>query len=572
MQRSHRSTIVVIALLLVWPGPCLVHAQTLGAPVSLGPLASQPPQKDTPPAPSPKTQPQAQPPVQPKNPPLELVEPPPVPGKQSSGADTQLGFLPAPTPEPTDVALPINLATALKLADARPLIIAAAQAGAWVAEAQLARAQVLWLPQLNLGADYTRHDGYGPDFNRGLNTPQRPLNQNVNLLYAGGGFIQDVALSDAIFQPLAARQDLNAKRWDIQTAKNDALLDTTRAYFNVHRARGMYAGSLDVVERGKKLVDTVKFLTEELVPKAEFNRAKRLLADLEQAVASAREDWRVASADLTQVLRLDPRAVIVPIEHDHLQITLIDPARPLDDLIPIGLTNRPELAGQQALVQAAIVRIRQEKLRPLTPTLLLNGFQTPQELLQVGVTAYGSGGVLNQWSPRDDFSPQVLWQIDALGFGNLARIKEQRGNQSKAIVELFKAQDRVAADITRAQARLQSAAVRVGQAERSLREALITYDKNYEGLRQTQRIGKLLVQAYRPQEVVVALESLKMAYDAYFGTVAEYNQAEFELFHALGYPAQDLAQLHPPGEAMPVDLSRPEYLPPVGVGPPPSTR
>ena len=64
--------------------------------------------------------------------------------------------------------------------------------------------------------------------------------------------------------------------------------------------------------------------------------------------------WKpCASADLTQVLRLDPRAVVEPLENDHLQITLIDPTRGLDDLIPIGLTNRPELASQQALVQAA---------------------------------------------------------------------------------------------------------------------------------------------------------------------------------------------------------------------------
>ena len=51
--------------------------------------------------------------------------------------------------------------------------------------------------------------------------------------------------------------------------------------------------------------------------------------------------WRVHSANLTQVLRLDPRAVVVPLEHDHLQITMVDPALPLHDLQKIALTNRP---------------------------------------------------------------------------------------------------------------------------------------------------------------------------------------------------------------------------------------
>jgi hypothetical protein len=44
------------------------------------------------------------------------------------------------------------------------------------------------------------------------------------------------------------------------------------------------------------------------------------------------------------------------------------------------------------------------------------------------------------------------------------------------------------------------------------------------------------------------------------------------MFHALGYPARELARLRPPGPAAPVDLARPAYLPPVGNGPPPATR
>ena len=39
--------------------------------------------------------------------------------------------------------------------------------------------------------------------------------------------------------------------------------------------------------------------------------------------------------------------------------------------MPIGLTNRPELASQQALIQAALVRIRQEKMRPLLPVVMM---------------------------------------------------------------------------------------------------------------------------------------------------------------------------------------------------------
>jgi hypothetical protein len=63
-----------------------------------------------------------------------------------------------------------------------------------------------------------------------------------------------------------------------------------------------------------------------------------------------------------------------------------------------------------------------------------------------------------------------------------------------------------------------------------------------------------------------------VSYDSYFTTVAEYNRAEFELFHALGYPAQEIAICRPPGTIEPVNTLRPPYLPPVGTGPPPPTR
>jgi hypothetical protein len=474
--------------------------------------------------------------------------------------------------EASDLAFPINLATALRLADARPLIVAAAQSGAWVAEAKLQRANVLWIPTFNAGSNYIRHDGFGPDFNLGLNTPARPLNQNINFLYSGIGLIQNVAMTDAIFEPLAAHQVLSANRWNIQTAKNDALLATANAYFGVHQYRGQYAGAIDVVRRGHKLVERLQSLSHDLIPKVEVDRAQSMLADMEQLTATARERWRVASADLTQVLRLDPRVIIVPQEHDHLQITLIDPSRGLDELIPIGLTNRPELESQQAIVRAVAQRIRREKGRILMPTMMLNGFQTPNELIQFGAQGIGHGNSMNHWSLRNDISPQAIWQWEGMGLGNLARIKEQRGEQSKSIVELFMAQDAVAGDVTRAQARLQASAVRVTQAERAMRKALITYDGNFEGLAQTKRFENVLVQVYRPQEVVIALIHLMDAYDNYFGTVADYNRAQFEMYHALGYPAAEVADLRPPGDTQPIDTSRPSYLPPVGTGPPPASR
>ena len=96
--------------------------------------------------------------------------------------------------------------------------------------------------------------------------------------------------------------------------------------------------------------------------------------------------------------------------------------------MPIALTNRPEIASRRALVEAAEVRIRREKARPLIPIVILTGFQSPGGMLiQGGIFGFGPNSSLNQWSGRDDVSIQLVWQLENLGFGNLARIKAQRG-------------------------------------------------------------------------------------------------------------------------------------------------
>ena len=466
--------------------------------------------------------------------------------------------LATPTPDALDRPLPINLATALRLSDARPLMIGAAQASVLVAAAQLDRANVLWVPSLNLGAYYYQHNGGAQIVQSG----NIAINSRQEFL-GGSGLTAIFATTDAIFEPLAARQVLKSHQIDVQTARNDSLLAVAETYFTVQEARGRYAGMLDASARARALVKQIHALSRDLASPIETDRARTLLAEIDQSVAMAQQDWRVASANLTRLLRLDPRAVIVPLEPDHLQVVLISPQQPIDDLIPVGLTNRPELASQQALVQATIARLRQEKMRLLVPSILLTGNGTPGFLFNGGIYGTGPNSNLNQWAGRSDASLQVVWQYENLGLGNRARIREREGQRQQALIELFNAQDHVAADVAQAHARLISAATRITQAEVGLREAVISYEGNVRGLHQTLRFADILQLVNRPQEVVNALMQLQQAYTLYFSTAADYNRSQFQLYHAMGFPSQVLVCQRPIGEAIPVDTSRPIPLPPV---------
>jgi outer membrane protein TolC len=383
-----------------------------------------------------------------------------------------------------------------------------------------------------------------------------------NEFLAGAGAQAVFALTDAIYGPLAERQLVRARNLEVQTAKNDSLLSVALAYFDVQQARGTLAGTLDAVAKARDLARRIGALGKGLAPAIEVERALTLLADLEQQAAAFRQDWRTSSATLTRVLRLDPAAVVVPMEPPHLQVTVVSPNESLDDLIPVGLTNRPELATQQAVVQATLVRLRQERLRPLLPSLVLQSSATPTGFLGAG--AYGTGkSSLNHWSGRSDWDAEVVWQFKNLGLGNRGLVTQRRGEQWQALVELFRIQDLVASEVVQAHAQVEAAAVRVGRAEAELKAALASYAGNLTGLGQTVRAGELLQLVNRPQEVVAALQQLQQAYVNYYATANDYNRAQFRLFRALGYPAQTLACSDSFGPVVPVDTSRPPQMAPV---------
>jgi outer membrane protein TolC len=430
--------------------------------------------------------------------------------------------------------LPINLPSALQLADARGLDIAVASERLRIAAAQLEHANTLWLPTILLGTDYGRHDGKIQDIAGNVTDASKS-----NFLLGAGPFAV-FAISDAIFAPLSARQVVQARQAGVQAAANDTLLSVAEAYFTVQQARGELAGAREAVRLAEELVGrTQQVYDQGRAPQVEVARARTELYGRRQAVNLARERWRVASADLVRLLRLDAAAVVDPVEPPHLQVTLVPLDRPVDDLIPVGLTNRPELAAQQAIVRATLEQLRQERLRPLVPSILLRGASTNVTgTLAGGYFGGGRNDNLNEFGARGDFDLQVLWELQNLGFGNRARINERRAENQLAILESLRLQDRVAAEVTQAYAQGQEAAARVGDAQSEVRDAILSVNGNLSGVKEVKRVGNLDILVIRPQEVVASIKALADAYNHYYGAVADFNRAQFRLYHAMGQPAQ----------------------------------
>ena len=440
----------------------------------------------------------------------------------------------------TDALLPINLATALQLANARPIDVQIAGRQVALAAAQYDRAKLLWVPNVVVGLDYFAHAGLQQNF-----AGETPSSTRSTFMVGAGPNVV-FNFSDAVYAPLAARQDVRARQANERAAVNDATLQVAEAYFAVQQARGELAGALVVEKHAQELVRRAAELVKGLAAPPEESRAKVELARRKLSTITARERWRVASADLARLLRLDPTATVEPVEPPFLPVTLIDASFAVDALIPIALTTRPELAGGQAVVQATLARLKQEKIRPLVPSLAVRSVSTnPSGSLGGGAFVGGPGGTSGG---RFDIDLQLLWEFQALGFGNRARVAERKAEHEAATLELFRTQDRIAAEVSQAFSQVVSAAERANEAEPALREAIDLVEKSLEGLGQTRRVGESLVLIVRPQEAVAAVQSLAQANADYFTAVADYNRAQFRLYRALGHPAQCLAGAVPKTE------------------------
>ena len=287
--------------------------------------------------------------------------------------------------------LPINLATAMQLAGVRPLDIAAATKQVEQALALQLQAKVLWVPNLNAGVDYFRHDGVqqniftGPNFQKGRNN-----------LFVGGGPSLSVGLTDAIFAPLAARRVVDSRQADLQAARNDSLFAVAQAFFDLQQARGRLLGVGASIARAELLVNFATGLAPSLIAPLEINRARTELQSLLPDPAGRHPRLAGRQRPARGGPLLDPATLLEPIEPPFLQVTFFPAEQSAEELMPIALQatapRSPRGASSSRRRSSSSARRRS---RPLLPNLIIASPATAHGLLAAGQLSAGANGSLN---------------------------------------------------------------------------------------------------------------------------------------------------------------------------------
>jgi len=435
-------------------------------------------------------------------------------------ADARLESLPAN-------ALQLNLPTALSMVGGQHPAVGFAQWRVQEAYAQLDRAQVLWLPSLQAGFSFHRHDGNTQttegtivDLNR--NSFQYGLGTGAN---AAGttpnpGIVSRFHLADAIFQPEIAEKTAWARGHAASGVINEQLLNVAVAYLELLDAEQ----DLRIVEETQQRTSGLSKLTGDFAAtgqglQADADRLQTELRLVENRLASARERVEVASARLSQALSIDARQRIVPLDPTVVPIELVSVEMDRGTLISTGLSNRPELKEAQALVAAAREQYKRQKYAPFVPSVLL-GFST-------GGFGGGLGNNLDNIDDRYDFDALLTWEIRNLGFGEDAARRESEALIQQARFEKVRMLDQVAREVAEAHAQVLHRAERITITQTAIQSAADSYKRNLSRIRDGQGL---------PLEVLQSVRALEDARRAYLQAVVEHNEAQFRLQWALGWP------------------------------------
>ncbi len=425
-------------------------------------------------------------------------------------------------------SVPIDFRNALAIATGENPQVAFAGARIREAYAQETAARSLWLPHFRVGASFYNHNG------QLQNAAGNVINVDRGAIYAGmganaagsgaprvPGLVSQFELADAIFQPIIARQQYEARMHEAAATTNDVLLSASLAYMELLRAFQLQSIAEMTKQKAADLVKlTGSFAEAGQGPQSDADRAVTELTARSNELEKTFELVDVASARLAQQLSLDGGYKLTPMETTVIPIELIATTDALPMLVETGLRSRNELAGSQRLVDAACAKLRRERASLFLPNVAVaasyGGFG--------GGTGNNFGG---NFSDRFDFDTFAYWNLRNLGVGERAARQQAGAQLDQARAQQLRLMDQITREVSEAYAKVNARRRRIDITKEGIASAENAYDRDVKRIRQGEGL---------PIEALTSLRALDSARRDYLQSVVDHNQAQFELLRAIGWP------------------------------------
>jgi outer membrane protein TolC len=412
---------------------------------------------------------------------------------------------------------PIDLPTALRLAGAQNLDVQIAQQRVGEAEANRLTALEQFFPWLGAGVTYHRRDGLAQA------VPAGTISETHLDSYASGGTVTaQVALGDAIYNSLAARQLVRASDQALEAQRQDSTLSAAQGYFDLAKAEAL-------VQVARQALDTSQAYQRQLHAavslgiafKGDELRVQTQTERYQIALRQSVERQRVAAASLAQILHLDPVVELVSQDAGLAPLTLFETNVSPEVLVQRALSARPELKQSQALVSASRDAKNGAVYGPLIPSVGAQIF--------VGGLGGGHDNQPGNFGASEDYLVGLGWRIGPGGLFDVGRVNARTAQLDAAQLGEAKLKDAITAQVVESLTRAQSWSDQIALA----RKNLATADETLHLTRARKQYGVGIV-----LEDIQAQQAVDQARADYVTTIAEFNKAQYGLNKAVGGPPE----------------------------------
>jgi outer membrane protein TolC len=418
-----------------------------------------------------------------------------------------------------DEVLRIDLGTALRLADERNLDVAIYYQRVAAADATLAQARLLAVPTIRIGSAYDQHHGNIQETSGVIDDVERVSR------FTGATASLGVDVSNAIFAPLAARQNRDAVRASADVNRHQVLVDVASGYLRLLQARAEAHVVGAALERANDLAELTSSYAqagEGLLADAQMAAVQPLI--WQQRRLAAQEAIELATADVARLLHLEVGVALDPIEETIPALELYGADEQLSPLIERALHGRPEAEQLDALHAAAEDDLKARHFAWFIPSVALS--------YASGQFGGAPGSEIANTDHRDDLSLQLYWQFEGFGFGRRAKIEADEAHVREIGLQRDKLHDAIVAEVREAYASTRSRRGQLPLADSAVERATQAYELQRERIYDKQGL---------PLEALQAMQALASADLARIDTLVSYDLAQIRLHTALGNPLESVA-------------------------------
>lgn len=435
---------------------------------------------------------------------------------EAGGASGQEPSPARPGSAPVAKQVPISMDTVLRLAEYQNPQMAIARVRVEEACAARAVADKAWLPSVNAGATYYRHEGGISDFNGDL------INSSWGSLFAGLEINSRLDLREAVFQKLNAQRALWQEKGDYQRVACETLVDAASTYIDFLSARTgeAIAQSMekDLEDLHQRVLRSADAKTGEPGLRVEVARIQAQMKARQIARLELRQQGNRAAVKLVYLLGLDPASTLVPVDERLVPFELVDAKPPAEELVSQALTSGPGIHEMENILSLA--HESEDKARGALKYM-------PVLELRAAEGAFGTGpGSRSDWDNRFDAGLTAKWSLsDLFTCRDRQRILDAKTVQAHLAFQDLRA--KLTAGVQEAREVILGSQQLLQLSQEQIDEARRAYRLSQDRL--TNHIP-----ACTYSEVLLSMQAVSAAQATYVLVVQGYDKAQLRLLVLLG--------------------------------------